>query len=245
MRPARSNTGLSSFQKGTSVFRKKTPWNEGGAQKLVKHLEAENRQLALEVEELKQDIQNLLGLQIVETTAALEHNPDSVIANTHKSGQCKGQACTIHNRSDHSMRSYPQLWRSDRGIMERVCPHGVGHPDPDDIKSKDYYEWVHGCDGCCAGAYPFIPSPYDQDANTVKYTRFERNPLEELVEKIRKQHTPMTIIKTTRTAHDDYEYEWEICDICSVHEDKDVNYPCDILKTLDKTINITTGGSND
>jgi hypothetical protein len=37
--------------------------------------------------------------------------------------------------------------------MERVCPHGVGHPDPDDINVILGPEKVHGCDGCCEGAY--------------------------------------------------------------------------------------------
>jgi hypothetical protein len=46
--------------------------------------------------------------------------------------------------------------------MERMCPHGVGHPDPDDPKlmnlnstehNSSYFEYIHGCDGCCAGAY--------------------------------------------------------------------------------------------
>ena len=75
---------------------------------------------------------------------------------THPSYACNGEYCTIHNRSDHSMRSFPQRWRGDRGIMERICPHGVGHPDPDDYKLRGkngYYEAIHGCDGCCAGAY--------------------------------------------------------------------------------------------
>lgn len=42
--------------------------------------------------------------------------------------------------------------------MERICPHGVGHPDPDHIafvervagKDVASVEAVHGCDGCCA-----------------------------------------------------------------------------------------------
>lgn len=78
----------------------------------------------------------------------LEHTDVHIMA--HPVGQCVGKYCTIHNRSDHSMRSFPQSWRGDQGFMERVCPHGVGHPDPDEIT----YEWlIHGCDGCCAGAY--------------------------------------------------------------------------------------------
>ena len=29
---------------------------------------------------------------------------------------------------------------------ERVCPHGIGHPDPD---RPHHGGGVHGCDGCC------------------------------------------------------------------------------------------------
>jgi len=63
----------------------------------------------------------------------------------HMPDKCEGETCTIHNPSDHFMRSWPQHWRADRGIMERICEHGVGHPDPDDIKA----DTTHGCDGCC------------------------------------------------------------------------------------------------
>lgn len=77
-----------------------------------------------------------------------------ITLNTHESERCLGQVCTIHNRSDHPMRAFPQHWRGDRGIMERICTHGVGHPDPDDIKlfgPDGWIEGVHGCDGCCGG----------------------------------------------------------------------------------------------
>lgn len=63
----------------------------------------------------------------------------------HPSDQCEGQPCVIHNPSNHSMRDFPTHWRGDRGIMERICPHGIGHPDPDEINS----DRMHGCDGCC------------------------------------------------------------------------------------------------
>lgn len=76
---------------------------------------------------------------------------------THNKNQCKGTACPIHNPSDHKMKDFPTHWRGDRGLMERICPHGIGHPDPDDIEFKRklkgdkyaHYEAVHGCDGCC------------------------------------------------------------------------------------------------
>jgi hypothetical protein len=68
----------------------------------------------------------------------------------HPPEKCAGTICTMHNMSNHHMRSFPQLWRMDRGIMERQCPHGIGHPDPDDYFCNTYArERVHGCDGCC------------------------------------------------------------------------------------------------
>jgi len=64
---------------------------------------------------------------------------------THSKDKCQGQHCSIHNHSDHHMKDWPQNWRGDRGIMERICPHGIGHPDPDDPTN----DRIHGCDGCC------------------------------------------------------------------------------------------------
>jgi hypothetical protein len=68
---------------------------------------------------------------------------------------CQMPHCVIHKPSDHHMRSWPLRWRDDRRIFERQCPHGVGHPDPDDVQFKieyheDTYAGIHGCDGCCA-----------------------------------------------------------------------------------------------
>ena len=77
----------------------------------------------------------------------LEHTDITLIV--HEADRCMGEYCTVHNKSDHSMRSFPQHWRGDRGIMERTCPHGVGHPDPDSPWPANSSEWVHGCDFCC------------------------------------------------------------------------------------------------
>lgn len=63
----------------------------------------------------------------------------------HEATECAAEFCTVHKPSDHSMRSFRQHWRGDRGIMERICLHGIGHPDPDDLS----VDGVHGCDGCC------------------------------------------------------------------------------------------------
>lgn len=65
--------------------------------------------------------------------------------------------CAIHWPTGHRMVDYPQHWRDDRALMERICPHGIGHPDPDDLDYKRrtwgegfvYFESIHGCDGCC------------------------------------------------------------------------------------------------
>ena len=80
-----------------------------------------------------------------------------VIHNVHPVSACAGRPCCIHNPSDHSMKDFPQSWRDDRGLMERICPHGIGHPDPDQIdfirstrgEKAASNESIHGCDGCC------------------------------------------------------------------------------------------------
>lgn len=76
------------------------------------------------------------------------------LANVHDPENCAGRGCAIHDHpSDHPLKDAPMLWRDDRNILERVCSHGVGHPDYD---SAEYlssigmeHENIHGCDGCC------------------------------------------------------------------------------------------------
>ena len=73
----------------------------------------------------------------------------------HDPSKCEGQrACPVHNPSDHIMRDWPLHWRADRGIAERICAHGIGHPDPSQFQfwdeSGDGWQGVHGCCGCCA-----------------------------------------------------------------------------------------------
>jgi hypothetical protein len=84
-----------------------------------------------------------------------------VVSNVHPRYACRGEACVVHAPSSHSMRGFPTHFRGDRGITERICPHGIGHPDPDDmhyvLRSRGREEMqaqaTHGCDGCCLGAY--------------------------------------------------------------------------------------------
>lgn len=73
--------------------------------------------------------------------------------NVHSDTECEGRRCIIHRQTHHHMAHWPLHFRQDRFIWERVCEHGIGHPDPDQF---DYWvstgrtgEAVHGCDGCC------------------------------------------------------------------------------------------------
>lgn len=76
-----------------------------------------------------------------------------VLVNIHDPEACEGQGCVIHHPSDHHMKDWPLLFRSDKGLMERTCEHGTGHPDPDSlawhISQGREYMGVHGCDSCC------------------------------------------------------------------------------------------------
>lgn len=81
------------------------------------------------------------------------------VLKTHAEDACVGEFCCIHNPSDHALKDAPLNWRGDRGLMERICEHGVGHPDPDDlaykerVMSKEDFEMrafgTHGCCLCC------------------------------------------------------------------------------------------------
>lgn len=76
------------------------------------------------------------------------------LVNVHDRSECAGRACVIHAPSEHQMRTWPLNWREDLRAMERICPHGIGHPDPDDlawqVSQGRSHAGVHSCDGCCA-----------------------------------------------------------------------------------------------
>lgn len=96
--------------------------------------------------------------------------PDGRILNTHGSDECSGPHCCIHNPSSHPLKDAPLSWRSDRALMERICKHGVAHPDPDDAAHWERqvggenadeaarrvlkFRQEHPCDGCCVGFDP-------------------------------------------------------------------------------------------
>ena len=72
---------------------------------------------------------------------------------THNRGVCAGESCAFHNPSHHHMVTWKMNYRWDTGVLERFCPHDVGHPDPDDtawhVANGRTWTSVHGCDGCC------------------------------------------------------------------------------------------------
>lgn len=99
---------------------------------------------------------DLIGVSVAEENYGVQIGHTVLV--THGPELCKDDpACCIHKPSDHPLKDAPQNWRADRGLMERVCSHGIGHPDVDDIAHKrrtmgDEYagaQAVHGCDGCC------------------------------------------------------------------------------------------------
>ena len=79
----------------------------------------------------------------------------------HGSGQCDEEFCPFHHPSQHRMVDWPKHIRYDRTLLvERICPHGIGHPDPDSLVwvnhrrralGWDRDDGTHGCDGCCRG----------------------------------------------------------------------------------------------
>lgn len=86
-------------------------------------------------------------------------NSDEELIYVHSQLLCDGRPCPLHNRTDHHMRKFPQHWRDERQFMERICTHGIGHPDPDQWdflvrqmgKKGAKAEFIHGCchEGCC------------------------------------------------------------------------------------------------
>lgn len=79
------------------------------------------------------------------------------LGGVHFEEDCEGETCVIHKPTDHHMREWSLHWRNDREIFERICEHGIGHPDPDQFEfwaammtpEAAEAEGIHGCDGCC------------------------------------------------------------------------------------------------
>lgn len=78
---------------------------------------------------------------------------NGILTNVHSLASCAGQYCWVHRPSRHHMITWPVAWRNDIRTAERLCTHGVGHPDPDDVaynRSLGRDTAVHSCDGCCS-----------------------------------------------------------------------------------------------
>lgn len=112
------------------------------------------------------DLSELELLPIVEIPELEEIEIGGVKWKTHPVSSCAGSNCCFHNPSDHPLKNARLISRPDRAyvsesgvfmlLMERVCPHGIGHADPDSVAWLNSVEgpnhWgVHGCDGCCTG----------------------------------------------------------------------------------------------
>lgn len=81
--------------------------------------------------------------------------PDGrVLTNVHPAENCRGRWCVIHWPKPSHMNKWPLHWRDDRGIFERICTHGVGHPDHSQTdfweETGQSHQGIHGCDFCCS-----------------------------------------------------------------------------------------------
>ena len=109
---------------------------------MARDIECAFRQ-AMETEDISTKVSNRVHLPNGQTLIGV-HDEESC---------AKQQGCSVHRPSDNHMKGWSQNWRDDRGMMERICDHGIGHPDLDDVKfhgtMKDGFDFTHGCDGCC------------------------------------------------------------------------------------------------
>lgn len=95
---------------------------------------------------------------------------------THHSDKCAGQYCSIHNPSNHKLKTSPTVWNDETKILERTCTHNIQHPDYDDVtynvsiagKEEGSYS-KHDCDGCC-GYYTPENTSKTKDSDLLPWT---------------------------------------------------------------------------
>lgn len=90
-------------------------------------------------------------------TTTLTAAPDRATWAAHTADMCSGLPCPVHAPSHHRMSSWPLV--SPAGptpVFERLCRHGVAHPDPDSIEqattidpTREGEHGLHTCCGCC------------------------------------------------------------------------------------------------
>lgn len=79
-----------------------------------------------------------------------------------KTAECEQHGCTVHNPTDPHHPTWPTRWSREHNAFMRVCPHGVQHPDQDEVawRRRHRSEWDveraldHECDGCCSTPNP-------------------------------------------------------------------------------------------
>lgn len=70
---------------------------------------------------------------------------------------CIDHGCAIHNPDQDAQyvaENWPLNWRTDRGILEYICPCGIGHPVPEGIRWLERTHgprtaWAESVHGCC------------------------------------------------------------------------------------------------
>lgn len=100
---------------------------------------------------------------IHEKTTEIYKAADTGKLRIHHRSLCEGHGCPFHHPSDHHMKTWRRVVRTDKfgAPVERNCVHGCGHPDPDSVAyiktllPSDEEAWgllVHGCChlNCCA-----------------------------------------------------------------------------------------------
>jgi len=105
------------------------------------------------IKKLSKD-QNKLLEEVIASASDTFTDSTGLKIQTHHSRDCKGENCSIHNPSSHKLDKARQVWDDENKLMQRVCEHGLKHPDFDDVKfNKDAKSNAnygkHNCDGCC------------------------------------------------------------------------------------------------
>lgn len=100
------------------------------------------------------------------TSESFTTDTGQFMVNVHAANaECAQYGCVIHFPSAEGMALGKTHYNTVRQQMQRVCEHGVAHPDPDSqnwrertLGSRDD---IHICDGCCEGlgAISEMPAP--------------------------------------------------------------------------------------
>lgn len=73
-----------------------------------------------------------------------------------ENSDCQTHGCVVHNPTPNPLWNAPYNWREDRALMERICRHGIGHPDIDSAnylrRTGQRAQLTHACDGCCVSS---------------------------------------------------------------------------------------------